>query len=123
MLTPAELDALVERLKGGPFATNEATDRNMRQAAAALRDLREDFRQAGILLSLERERAERAEARVKELEAERDALRADAERYRWLRDISDDQFKAFKSREDKSIAASEAYMDAAIAALKTDEET
>lgn len=37
-----------------------------------------------------------AAARIRELEAERDALRADAERYRWLRD-----------RHEYNIAASE----------------
>ena len=36
-------------------------------------------------LQYQRQRAERAEARIAELERERDALAKDAERYRWLR--------------------------------------
>lgn len=47
------------------------------------------------------------------LEAERDALRADAARYRWLRDVGDEHWTALTVRASKGATQIDAAIDAA----------
>lgn len=97
---PADVAALIARLRRGDRFTSH---RDLRiEAAAALQSQAEKIAELDRGFEVARKamhtRAETAEARVKDLEgrpvilseweqlvAERDALRKDAERYRWLR--------------------------------------
>ena len=50
----------------------------------------EDYKRANELACSYQDKANRQELRIKELELENASLKADALRYRWLRDVCDD---------------------------------
>lgn len=56
-----------------------------------------------------------AKSQIDALKAERDALRKDAERYRWLRDVGDATWRPFGIREGYSAEQADAAIDAALA--------
>lgn len=56
-----------------------------------------------------------AQAQIDALKAERDALRKDAERYRWLRDVGDATWRPFDIREGYSAEQADAAIDAVLA--------
>ena len=59
---------------------------------------------------------------LKKAEAERDALRADAERYRWLRDAGNHTWRTFQNQWGMTADQCDAAIDAARAALKETKE-
>ena len=95
-MTPADLDALVARLNDAAYRFGDSYPvdaARQREAAAALVQLREENARLKDRLEAQFKRLTsmdgllaNADARIAALEAERDALKQDALRYRWLRE-------------------------------------